>query len=87
MRTKKQVLAEFYRLQDILSESVEGFVSVNTYYMGEFWDISLRVTEYVGNIIAKQESVAWVHFSEHCDELEADNEEDLKNFKLKFNLK
>ena len=85
---RKEVLAEFHRLQERLSEIVNGFVSVSTYCMGgEFWDVSLTVTEYEGNIIVRKDSVRWVHFTEHSDEFEADNEKELKDFKFRFNLK
>ena len=86
MRTMKQVLAEFQRMQGQLI--CDGVVEVRVYRDGEYWSIKVQrvtFTEYYE--VKTSDGVEWTHYSSHYDEQEQKNEKLLAAFKEKFNLK
>jgi hypothetical protein len=88
MKTKKQVLAEFQQIQNSLCGKVNGFTDLKVYGTEEaYWSISLTVSEFVGNIMTRQDRVEWTHYTyqEKADEI--DNENKLDLFKERFLLK
>lgn len=69
MKTKKQVMAEFVRLQKRYAD-LTGFVAVQVYNQdegGDFWAVELTCTHFGKVHIDWRESVQWMHYS-HQDE-------------------
>lgn len=88
MKTRKQVLAEFQRMQKQLCETVKGFVEVKSYEAPGMWEIEIHVTEFEGKDIVGTSKVAWDNYKDiHHEDIEAKNEKLLAEFKEKFNLK
>ena len=88
MKTMKQVLAEFQRMQKQLCETVKGFVDVKSYNTTGMWEIEIHVTEFEGKDIVGTSKVAWDNYKDiHSEVIEAENEAKLAEFKEKFNLK
>ena len=86
MRTMKQVLAEFQRMQEQLIG--DGIVEVNVYCNGKYWAIRVqKVTFTDNNEVKTRDYVEWVHYTCHDEEQEQKNEKLLAEFKEKFNLK
>ena len=86
MRTMKQVLAEFQRMQRQLI--CDGSVEVRVYQDGNYWAIKLtRSTFTVGCEIDSYHFVEWTHYSVQDEEDEQEQEKLLAEFKEKFNLK
>ena len=88
MKTRKQVLAEFQRMQNQLCGKVRGFVVVQEYNGEDFayWCIKMLVTKFNDQVIEERDEVEWTHFSK-SEEQERENEAVLAEFKKKFNLK
>ena len=80
MKTKKQVLDEFARLQKMYID-VLGFVHVKS-YKGEddYWTVEISVTAFKGREIVWKESVEWTHYSRQNEVDEARNAEDVEEF-------
>ena len=88
MKTMKQVLAEFQRMQNQLCETVKGFVTVKSYNAPGMWEIEICVTEFEGHDIVGTSKAVWDNYKDiHSEDVEADNEAKLAEFKEKFNLK
>ena len=88
MKTRKQVLAEFQRMQKQLCETIVGFVEVKSYNAPGMWEIEIHVTEFEGKEIVGTSKVAWDNYRDfHNEDIEAKNEKLLAEFKEKFNLK
>lgn len=88
MKTRKQVLAEFQRMQKQLCGKVRGFVVVQEYNGEDFayWCIKMLVAKFNGQEIEEREEVEWTHYRQ-SEEQERENEAVLAEFKEKFNLK
>ena len=89
MKTRKQVLAEFQRMQNQMSGKVRGFVAVQEYNGDDFayWCIKMQVTKFNDQVIEERDDVEWTHYSRQSEEQERENEAVLAEFKEKFNLK
>jgi len=89
MKTRKQVLAEFQRMQNQLCDKVRGFVVVQEHngYDFAYWCIKIQVTTFKGLEIEARDEVEWTHYSCQGEENERENEAVLAEFKEKFNLK
>lgn len=86
MKTMKQVLAEFQRMQKQLM--CEGIVEVRVYCDGEYWAIRVEKVTFTNNDeIKTRDYVEWTHYTSQDDENEQENEKLLAEFKEKFNLK
>lgn len=86
MKTMKQVLAEFQRMQKQLMG--EGIVEVNVYCDGGYWAIKVQKVTFTNNHeIKTRDYVEWTHYSSQDEEDEQNNEAKLAEFKEKFNLK
>ena len=92
MKTMKQVLAEFQRMQkQLYGKFGRGTIDVNAYDQGNgYWSVSIRVSRWSDELNAHDvwEEVKWTNYgATHCDDYDADNENRLAEFKEKFNLK
>ena len=88
MKTMKQVLAEFQRMHRQLCETVKGFVEVKSYNSPGMWEIEIHVTEFEGKEIVGTSKAVWDNYKNiHHEDVEAENEAKLAEFKEKFNLK
>lgn len=86
MKTMKQVLAEFQRMQKQLI--CDGLVEVYVYCDGEYWAIRVQTLTFTDNHEVKtRDCVEWTHYTSQDEEQELDNEKQLAEFKEKFNLK
>lgn len=86
MKTMKQVLTEFHRIQKQLI--IGGSVDLRVYKSGDFWTIDIsRYTFTEDCKIATKDSVEWRHHSYYREEDEQENMAKLSEFKKKFNLK
>ena len=86
MRTMKQVLAEFQRMQKQLI--CDGVVEIYVYCDGEYWAIRVQKVTFTDNHEVKtRDYVEWAHYSSQDEEQEQKNEKLLAEFKEKFNLK
>lgn len=86
MKTMKQVLAEFQRMQKQLI--CDGLVEVYVYCDGEYWAIRVQKLTFTDNHEVKtRDYVEWTHYTSQDEEQELDNEKLLAEFKEKFNLK
>lgn len=87
MKTIKQVMSEFHRIQKQLI--IDGSVDLHVYKSGNFWTI--EITRYTfteeHRKIATKDSVEWMHHSYYDEEDEQKNMAKLAEFKKKFNLK
>lgn len=81
MKTKKQVMAEFARLQRKY-EGIRGFVTVKAYTADEagVWDVEIIVSHFEGMDIDWSERVNWMHYTVHNERFEAENEAKLTEF-------
>lgn len=80
MKTKKQVLDAFVRLQKKYID-IKGFITVKA-YKGEddYWAVEISVTAFEGREIVWKESVEWTHYSSQNEVDEARNAEDVEEF-------
>lgn len=86
MKTMKQVLAEFQRMQEQLMGDCA--VEVRVYKDGNYWAIKLtRSTFTAGSALESYHFVEWTHYSIQDEEQEQKNEKLLAEFKKMFNLK
>ena len=87
MKTRKQVLAEFQRMQNQMFDGVmDGIVHVDTYNDGKNWTVSItRTTFKKDHTVEEWDKCEWEHFYSVGDE--AKNEANLAEFKKKFNIK
>lgn len=86
MKTMKQVMSEFHRIQKQLI--IDGSVDIHVYKSGNFWTIEItRYTFTEVRKIATKDSVEWIHHSYYDEEDEQKNMAKLAEFKKKFNLK
>lgn len=92
MRTMKQVLAEFQRMQNKMWGTFgQGAIEVRAYDQGNgYWSVTILVTrlnEHMKHDV--WESVEWRNYGVklHDEETEQENEAKLAEFKEKFNLK
>ena len=81
MKTKKQVMAEFARLQRRY-EGIRGFVTLKTYTAEEegVWDVEITVSHFEGRDIDWSERVNWMHYTVHNERFEAENEAKVAEF-------
>lgn len=92
MKTRKQVLADFYGMQRQLCDKFgRGTIDVEAYDQGNgFWSVRIRVSRWSDELNAHDVWVdlVWTNYgTTHDEEYEAENEEALAEFKEKFNLK
>lgn len=90
MKTRKQVLADFYGMQrQLFAEGLFQGVDIRAYNDGEYWNVTLCVSHYddVANELDLWERVEWTHYSHHDEEDEGNNLARVAEFKAKFNLK
>lgn len=86
MKTMKQVLAEFQRMQKQLMG--EGIVEVYVYCDGGYWAIKVQKVTFTDNQEVKtRDYVEWTHYSSQNEEQERENEKLLDEFKEKLNIK
>lgn len=93
MKTRKQVLAEFQRMQNQMWGTFGyGAIEVRAYDQGNgYWSVTILVSRL--NVETRKhdvwESVEWRNYGErlHGEDVEAENEAKLAEFKEKFNLK
>lgn len=86
MKTMKQVLAEFQRMQKQLI--CDGSVDVRVYCNGKYWTVSVeKMTFTHKNEIETHDWVEWTHYSCQDEVDEQENEAKLAAFKEKLNLK
>ena len=89
MKTRKQVLAEFQRMQNQMCGKFRRFVEVREYNGDDFayWCIKMQVTKFYGEVLVGRDEVEWTHYSRQSEEAERENEAVLAAFKERFNLK
>ena len=91
MKTRRQVLAEFQRMQNQLFDGkMDGIVHVDTYNDGENWTVSITRATFnkVDHTVVDWDKVEWEHYDKfYSVGDEAKNEENLAEFKKKFNIK
>lgn len=86
MKTMKQVLTEFHRIQKQLI--IDGSVDLRVYKNGDFWTIEIARYTFTDDCkIATKDSVEWRHHSYYTEEDEQENTAKLAEFKKKFNVK
>ena len=93
MKTRKQVLAEFQRMQNQMYGTFgQGAIEVRAYDQGNgYWSVTILVTR-LNESMKKHdvwESVEWRNCGGtlHDEETEQENEAKVNEFKKKFNLK
>lgn len=87
MKTRKQVLADFYGMQRQLMDRTRGFVDVSTYADGGYWTVKLSRSVFEGlHHITEKDCVEWSHYTNQDGEAEAENLAAVAEFKKKFNL-
>lgn len=81
MKTKKQVMDEFFRLQKKYAD-IKGFADIEVYNNGEgtYWTVQLRLTHFTSRKIDWVESVVWDHYSDQSEANEASNESAVAKF-------
>lgn len=91
MKTMKQVLAEFQRMQkQLYGKFGHGTLELKAYDQGNgYWSVRILVTRWssVLNTHDVWEQIEWDHYSEQNEFNEQENEKLLAEFKEKFNLK
>jgi hypothetical protein len=92
MKTRKQVLAEFQRMQNQMWGTFgQGAIEVRAYDQGNgYWSVTILVTRLNDALKVHDvwEEVKWTHHGVgYCEDDEAENEQLLAEFKEKFNLK
>ncbi len=91
MKTMKQVLAEFQRMQkQLYGKFGHGSIDVSAYDSGDdYWNVRILVARWNSDLETHDvwEKAEWNHYSTHTERNEQNNEEILKRFKEKFNLK
>ena len=92
MKTMKQVLAEFQRMQkQLYGKFGHGTIEVRAYDQGNgYWSVGIRVSRWSDGLKKHDvwENAEWTNYgTTHCDEYESENEKLLAEFKKKFNLK
>ena len=91
MKTRKQVLAEFQRMQkQLYGKFGFGSFDVSAYDGGDgYWSVRILVSRWSEERDTHDvwEQVEWNHYSTQNERNEQNNEEILKAFKEKFNLK
>ena len=91
MKTMKQVLAEFQRMQNQLyGKFGHGTIKVRAYDQGNgYWTVRILVTRWCSELNTHDvwEQVEWDHYSDQNEFYEQENEKLLAEFKKKFNLK
>ena len=86
MKTRKQVLAEFQRMQKQLI--CDGLVELRVYRDGTYWAIRVQKVTFTDNHEVKTcDYVEWTHYSVQDEDDEQTQEKLLAEFKEKFNLK
>ena len=93
MKTRKQVLAEFQRMQNQMWGTFgQGAIEVRAYDQGTgYWSVTILVSRL--NEETKKhdvwESIEWRNYGGtlHDEETEQENEAKVNEFKKKFNLK
>lgn len=87
MKTIKQVLGEFARLQRKY-EDINGFVDLKTFKdkSGEskYWSVTLTVTVFKGEEIEWREKLDWTHFSGQTEMDDQQNEALIEEFVKKM---
>lgn len=81
MKTKKQVMDEFARLQKKYAD-IRGFAIMEVYNndSGDGWVVQLRMTHFTDRQIDWVEKVEWTHYSNHRNADEALNESAVAEF-------
>ena len=80
MKTKKQVIDDFVRLQKRFSDTI-GFVTVQAYQSDtNFWSVKLMVTAFDANDITWTERLEWNHFTFYNGQDEIANEKRVEEF-------
>ena len=91
MKTMKQVLAEFQRMQkQLCGKFGRGIIDVKTYDQGNgYWSVSIHVSRLSENGKEHEvwEDAKWTHYGLQDEENEAENEKELAAFKEKLNIK
>lgn len=88
MKTRKQVLADFYVMQRQLMDGTSGFVTVNTYADGDYWTVKLSRSVFDDHTqIIEYDFVEWTHYTSQDESSEYKNLAEVLEFKKKFNLK
>lgn len=90
MKTRKQVLAEFQRMQNQMFGKMDVIVHVGTYNNGKYWSVSITRSTFnkVNGAVADYDKFEWEHHDPfHSEADEARNESALAAFKKKFNIK
>lgn len=90
MKTRKQVLAEFQRMQNQMFGKMDGIVHVDTYNHGKYWSVSITRSTFnrVNCAVADYDKCEWEHHDPfHAEVDERRNESAVAAFKQKFNLK
>lgn len=85
MKTKKQVLDEFARLQKKYAD-INGFVDLKTYKDGDstYWSVTLTITAFERDEISWRETVDWTHYSRQREEDDMRNEAQVEAFVKKM---
>ena len=88
MKTRKQVLADFYGMQRQLMDRTRGFVDVSTYVGGYYWAVKLSRSVFDDlHRITECDRVEWTHYTSQDESIENENLAAVLEFKKKFNLK
>lgn len=91
MKTRKQVLAEFQRMQNQLFDGkMDGIVHVDTYNDGENWTVSITRSTFnkLSHKVVDWDKCEWEHYDRfYSEDDEKRNESALAAFKKKFNIK
>lgn len=84
MKTKKQVIDAFVRLQKKYID-IRGFATVKAYKGDDtYWSVEIVVTAFEGNEIAWQERVQWTHYSNQNEAEEARNATNVAEFEKRM---
>lgn len=86
MKTKKQVIDDFVRLQKRYTDNIDGFVTVKAYTRegSNAWSVELMVTAFKGNEIVWDERLSWYRGTYYSDQDEANNIAGLKDFEKRM---